>query len=227
MRSLLVVCYYADIAASYDIAKDGDLVSVLTLLKTTYRLGETVLGVITINPPPDPTRHVLKFSAYLESDDLIPVSLLPPSPRGGVSSHPTLVRTHTDFSSGYVNQTQRLAFNLDIPSDATPGFSFGAGEEKGEGGVEWKIRLAFLVSAPLTSRGERPSPMLVSAKEGDNKFYTANPSLAPVILVRNGEGKSGGGAVEEMETETVECEIPIKVLPGNNTFKIRPAVYTV
>jgi hypothetical protein len=177
--------------------------------------------VITINPPPNPSRHVLKFSAYLESNDIIPVSLLPPSPRGGVSPHPNLVKSYTEFSSGYVNQTGRLAFNLDIPQDATPGFTFGAGGP-GDGGLIWKIRLAFLVTVPHGSR-ETPSPMIVSAKEGDNRFYTASPSLAPVVQV----GRADEGHSEEMETETVECEIPIKVLPGNVGLKVRPAVYTV
>jgi hypothetical protein len=35
--------------ASYDIAKDGEIVAVLTLVKTTYRLGESVLGVVSFN----------------------------------------------------------------------------------------------------------------------------------------------------------------------------------
>jgi hypothetical protein len=46
-------------AASYDIAKDGEIVAVLTLIKTTYRLGETVLGVVTFNSPMS-ERRVLK-----------------------------------------------------------------------------------------------------------------------------------------------------------------------
>lgn len=45
--------------ASYDIAKDGEMVAVLTLIKTTYRLGESVLGVVTFNDP-STHRRVLK-----------------------------------------------------------------------------------------------------------------------------------------------------------------------
>jgi len=31
----------------------------------------------------------------------------------------------------------------------------------------------------------------------------------------------------QMKVETVECEIPIKVLSGNTAFLVRPLVYTV
>lgn len=50
-------------SASYDIAKDGDMVAVLTLIKTTYRLGETVLGVVAFNSPGS-ERHVLKVCLH-------------------------------------------------------------------------------------------------------------------------------------------------------------------
>ena len=198
-------------------------------MKTTYRLGETILGVVTINPPPhpSPTRRVLRVSAYLESNDLIPTSLLPPSARGGVSAQPALVRTHADFNAGYVNHTGRLAFNLDIPSDGTPGFAFGAAAEEGDGGVEWRIRLAFLVTSPSRhgERGGEARSVLVSANEGDNRFYEATPSLAPIEVGVGGAGREM--TEEEMGTETVECEIPIKVLPGNTALKVRPSVYII
>lgn len=34
---------------SYDIEKDGVKVAVLTFVKSAYRLGETILGVVDIN----------------------------------------------------------------------------------------------------------------------------------------------------------------------------------
>jgi hypothetical protein len=46
---------------SYDIAKDGEPVAVLTLVKQAYRLGETVLGVVTFNEALT-ERRVLKVS---------------------------------------------------------------------------------------------------------------------------------------------------------------------
>ena len=49
-------------AASYDIAKDGETVAVLNLIKTTFRLGETVLCVVTFNEP-HTERRVLKVGS--------------------------------------------------------------------------------------------------------------------------------------------------------------------
>jgi hypothetical protein len=36
---------------SYDIAKDGKTVAIITFVKASYRLGETVLGAIEFNNP--------------------------------------------------------------------------------------------------------------------------------------------------------------------------------
>nr|XP_018263825.1 uncharacterized protein I303_03698 [Kwoniella dejecticola CBS 10117]OBR85983.1 hypothetical protein I303_03698 [Kwoniella dejecticola CBS 10117] len=133
--------------ASYDIVKDGELVAVLTLIKTTYRLGETVLGVVTFNHP-DTERRVLKFSAFLESRETIPQTLLPPPG----DTQPTLSRLHAEHQSSYVISSSRLSFSLDIPSDATPGFSLAAGDEGAHGGLEWKVKLQFVVAMPQHHR---------------------------------------------------------------------------
>jgi hypothetical protein len=53
-------------AASYDIEKEGEVVAVLTLVKSAYRLGETVSGVVTFNAP-SCTRRVLKVSILARS----------------------------------------------------------------------------------------------------------------------------------------------------------------
>jgi hypothetical protein len=43
-----------------------------------------------------------------------------------------------------------------------------------------------------------------------------------------GVGGAGREVIEEeMGTETVECEIPIKVLPGNTALKVRPSMYNI
>lgn len=43
---------------SYDISKDGQIAAVLTLTKSRYRLGDTVLGVVAINKPRSVARVV-------------------------------------------------------------------------------------------------------------------------------------------------------------------------
>ncbi|WWD15907.1 hypothetical protein CI109_100331 [Kwoniella shandongensis] len=132
--------------SSYDISKDGEVVAVLTLIKTTYRLGETVLGVVTFNDP-HTDRRVLKFSAFLESHELIPEPLLPPPSTSGPPKQPPLGRLHAEHHSSYALSASRIAFSLDIPSDATPAFSLAAGQG-GKGGLEWRVKLSFTVAVP-------------------------------------------------------------------------------
>lgn len=48
-----------DLPVSYDIEKDGAKVAVLTFVKSAYRLGETILGIVDINFPGGRTK-VLK-----------------------------------------------------------------------------------------------------------------------------------------------------------------------
>ncbi|EIW69679.1 hypothetical protein TREMEDRAFT_71708 [Tremella mesenterica DSM 1558] len=142
----------------YDISKHSELISRLTLIKDTYRLGETLLCILTFNLPIF-SRRVLKLAAYLESHEIIPEALLPPSPNSsGHIKHPTLNRVHADKKSGYLTSTTRLVVALDIPSDATPSFSLSAGSDGRLGGMEWRLKVSLLVSVPPRSRENgRPS----------------------------------------------------------------------
>ena len=232
--------------SSYDIAKDGESVAVLTLTKTVFRLGESVLGVVTFNDYQN-DRHVLKLSAFLESNEIIPETLFP----HGQTRQPRLDRLHAEHRTGYAVFASRLAFSLNIPSDVTPGFSLAAGPEGEKGGLGWRIRLAMLVTVPRRrhrqslDRNARPGDAVESAKyllavpsardDGDNTVYTALTSLAPVMpshrKVR--EQESGGKMVSEieewreMDTETIECQVPIRVLAGNTAFLVRPTIQVV
>ncbi|WWD01381.1 hypothetical protein V866_008324 [Kwoniella sp. B9012] len=246
--------------ASYDIAKDGEVVAVLTLIKTTYRLGETVLGVVTFNEP-ETERRVLKFSAFLESHEIIPQPLLPPPG----NTQPSLGRLQAEHRSSYVVSSTRLAFSLDIPSDSTPGFSLAAGEEDGKGGLEWKVKLQFVVAVPPThhhhshrhsvdhrrSQSEKSQSPVEKGKneainlipkngisnDHDNKFYSASTTLTPLLHTTdpprmNGsmddkDGERSMSKWQEMKTELVECEIPVKVLAGNTAFVVRPSVWVI
>ncbi|GMK56800.1 hypothetical protein CspeluHIS016_0306400 [Cutaneotrichosporon spelunceum] len=202
--------------ASYDIRQDGEVVAVLTLIKTTYRLGETVTGVVTFNTRQD--RRVLKFSAYLETNEVIPEPLLPPDGR-----RPDLRRLHAEQRSSYAQFTARTAFSLDIPSDATPAFSLAAGEGD-RGGLQWRVRLAFLVASPRNRDGAEENKseclhLVPVEADGDNATYTASSGLVPFIATREGWA--------EARAETVECEVPVQVLAGNTAFVVRPSVFTV
>jgi hypothetical protein len=137
-----------------------------------------------------------------------------------------------------------MPFSLDIPSDATPAFSLMAGEDGKAGGLEWRVRLSFLVAVPprrksasvdhRRSTSARPrSPvkattpvpasvahLLPTDGDSDNAPYTSAPTLVPFM-------QEGNADFVEARTEMVECEVPVSVLAGNTAFVVRPGVYSV
>ncbi|KAG8682664.1 hypothetical protein FRC08_014818, partial [Ceratobasidium sp. 394] len=145
---------------SFDIAKDGQTVAVVTFVKAAYRLGETVLGAIEFNDTSLEGR-VLKYSAILESTESL--ALHTPAPQ---------TRKYAEHHASLALGTQRAAFSLDIPSDGAPSFALvlkpnepnGKGLPNGhgalqnglaargiknlgtvEGGLQWRVRMALVV----------------------------------------------------------------------------------
>jgi hypothetical protein len=206
------------------------------------------------------------MTACLDSHEIIPENLLPLSPSSsGHVRQPVLSKLHAEHRSAYLNHTSRLAFSLDIPSDGTPAFLLSAGEGGRRGGLEWRVKLAFLVATipPMYRNSERRSVdyrgrksmdergrrsfQARRMKEGaegvtgvsmipikgdlkqqdeDNQVYIASNSLAP--MTRNSGGEEGeGGEWLEWDCETIECEIPVRILAGNTAFLVRPSIYVV
>lgn len=108
----------------------------------------------------------------------------------------------------------------------SPSFVLRAGPESagGPGGLEWKIKLSFLVSVPIKSGlpGSRGVPAhlvpTTSAPGQDPRHhcFQAAESIAPVVAGPSaGSGERQGGVVEwaELRTEVVECDVPITVYP--------------
>ncbi|EAU93381.2 hypothetical protein CC1G_04360 [Coprinopsis cinerea okayama7 len=134
--------------ASYDVNKDGVKVAVLTFSKSSFRLGETVSGVVELNERKGRAR-VLQLSAFLEAHEALPSSIAP------TASNRHLKRTYAEHYSSTLINTLRTAFSLDIPSDACPAFQASVGtpslstppqQREQLGGVEWKVRLCLLVA---------------------------------------------------------------------------------
>ena len=59
--------------------------------------------------------------------------------------------------------------------------------------------------------------------DNDNRFFAASNGLIPLLPM---SGDQGGDWLE-MRSETVKCEVPVRVLAGNTAFVVRPSVYTV
>lgn len=167
--------------AGFDIAQDGKAVCTITLVKSAFRTGESVIGVI------DLTKSVARTCIFLETHEIIPSILHPPAqpPR-------PITRVHAEFAEGYCEYASKIAFSLDVPSEATPGFRLAAGDG-GVGGLEWRVRFSFLVPTKQveTLRG----------RDSDNRCYAV------------GQGS---------ETSVVDCEIPIQVLAGTTAYIVKP-----
>jgi len=234
---------------SYDINKDGVKIAILTFIKTAFRVGETVMGVIEFNNPATRAR-VLKFSAMLESQEVIPSLLL--NEESGPSYLKTrgLRRLHAEHHSSMAIESSRIPFTLDIPSDASPGFcvAFSDGTESGTpGGLEWKVRICLLVAiGTATDDPSRSTRHLIRDGAGGEwgMSWKGTTTLAPLtrggLNVRqypaNSSASSSGWSLfssrnvdqasekdvqgwGECAAETVECEVGITVWPGNTLFR--------
>ncbi|KAJ3783365.1 Rgp1-domain-containing protein [Lentinula aff. detonsa] len=141
---------------SYDVNKDGVKVAVLTFIKSAFRLGETIHGVVELNERQSQAR-VVQLSAHLETHESLPypISTTPNT----TAATRQLKRVHVEYHSSFVLSTLRTTFALDIPSDASPAFQIKVGDDnlhsinadslpkpKLEGGLEWKVRLCLLVA---------------------------------------------------------------------------------
>ncbi|TDL22371.1 Rgp1-domain-containing protein [Rickenella mellea] len=186
---------------SYDVNKDGVRVAVLTFVKSAYRLGETVLGVVELNSRSSRAR-VLKLSAMLEAHESLPSSLTSsstPSQLASLSKH--LKKVHAEHHSSLVPSTLRTTFALDIPSDASPAFgcvvgsgassplSHGSTQTQRPGGLEWKVRLCLLVAVASPQAREgfdgiRVKQMVRDGTRGEwGSAWVATKGIAPLQKV--------------------------------------------
>ena len=102
---------------SYDISKDGQVAAVLTFVKSKFRLGDTVSGVVTMNRSRSIAR-VVRIAATLETHEAIEPTLATlPSAR----SRQMTKRVHAEFHQDTLDAGQ-VGFQLTIPSGATPDF---------------------------------------------------------------------------------------------------------
>lgn len=101
-------------------------------------------------------------------------------------------RVHAEYHSSLVSDMRRVAFTLDIPSDASPAFEVGQGPNSRTGGLEWKVRLCLLVSVatgPGSAKGKgRAVEVRGLVRDGPagewGMSWRASESLAPMERVR-------------------------------------------
>ena len=187
---------------SFDVNKDGVKVAVLTFVKSAWRLGETVLGVVELNdrggrarilkasthrvawshviadrPPLFLCRviHTSQLSAMLEAHESLP-SEIAASPDARHASY--MRRVHAEHHASFVPQTLRTTFALDIPPDAAPAFRLSLGGTPSEGGLAWKVRLCLLVA--ITAPGAQVRGMARDGPRGQwGSTWVPTEGLAP------------------------------------------------
>ncbi|KAI9509863.1 Rgp1-domain-containing protein [Russula earlei] len=130
---------------SYDVNKGDVKVAVLTFMKSAWRLGETVLGVVELNDREGRAR-ILKLSAMLEAHESLPSEIAAPP---DVRNASYMRRMYAEHHASFTMQTLRSTFALDIPPDAAPAFRLSLGGVSSEGGLAWKVRLCLLVAVAM------------------------------------------------------------------------------
>jgi hypothetical protein len=189
---------------SYDISKDGQIAAVLTLIKSKYRLGDTIHGIVTINSTQANAR-VVRFAATLESHEEIEstLSTLPAS-----RSQRMTRKVYAEYHENTL-QFGQVGFSLPIPSGATPDFSTSAVK------LAWTVRLSLLMLSSATKKDETPPYHLVpSVDDGFSAFHRAYRATAHLA-------SSDGGKLE-----VVECAVPLTILAHSTKFTAGEVAFT-
>ncbi|CAO1637659.1 unnamed protein product [Parajaminaea phylloscopi] len=203
---------------SYDISKDGQVAAVLTLVKSKYRLGDTVLGVVNINRP-NVSARVIRVAAVLESHEEIEPSLstLPAS-----RVHKLTRKVHTECHECTLFAGQS-SFSLPIPSGATPDFLTSGVK------LRWTVRMSFLLAMPAQSQAENdpPASLLRPTHDGYSLWHSSyraieclsGPQSTAPTPTRTQNATTG------TKLEIVECAVPLVVLPNSTRFRAQPVSF--
>lgn len=123
---------------SFDINKDGSTVAQLTLIKSAFRLGESVDGVVVVNSGADGAGRVLRYSARLETHELVETTI---ATRPAAQVQQATRRLHAEHHEATLD-TGRAGFSLAVPSGASPDFSTSGVK------LQWSVRLTLLFVPP-------------------------------------------------------------------------------
>jgi len=157
---------------SYDINKDGYMVARVTLVKSSYRLGETVNGSVVVNGGEGRVIRVStrggeesawliarlltmpfvvggQFSARLETHELIETTV---STMTALEVRASTRRLHAEHHETTLD-AGRVGFALAIPSGATPDFATSGVK------LQWSVRLTFLVVPPSPDAPPPPASL--------------------------------------------------------------------
>lgn len=131
----------------FTIARAGQHVAVISMLRPAYRLGETVIGVIDFVTPPDSPSSSALIPTYALSITLETVERVDPSLalRSASSVQRATRKIHAQVTET-VLFAHRTTFRLEIPTSATPTF-----ETTGVH-LAWRLRVEFITARATTTQ---------------------------------------------------------------------------
>ncbi|GJJ73751.1 RAB6A-GEF complex partner protein 2 [Entomortierella parvispora] len=139
-------------SASYDICKNNIPVAKLSLIKTRFKLGETVHGVISFTSREIPTYQI---SVTLETVEVIEPSY---ACRSAVQTSKLTKRVHAELHESCID-TMRTSFSLCIPPTATPEFKTSTLT------LKWYLRVEF-----ITGPANQPRFKMTSVDERRSQY---------------------------------------------------------
>ncbi|KAF9148050.1 hypothetical protein BG015_010241 [Linnemannia schmuckeri] len=140
-------------SASYDICKNNVPVAKLSLIKTRFKLGETVHGVISFASREIPTYQI---SVTLETVEAIEPNF---ACRSAAQTAKLTKRVHAELHESCID-TMRTSFSLCIPPTATPEFKTSTLT------LKWYLRVEF-----ITGPANQPRFKMTSVDERRSQYH--------------------------------------------------------
>jgi hypothetical protein len=212
LRSNLSSASQDEIAQSsnrYTIARGGQLVSVITVMRPAYRLGETITGTIDFTPPKLEdealTHHIPTYgiNVWLETTEQVDPSL---ALRSSSSIQRATRKVHAHVGES-VLFARKISYRLEIPTTATPTFETTGVQ------LTWKIRVEFMTARvrPKIVQGLGIDEMDDGGGGGGEAEEAVVADDALLEQVSRDERGVVRIAKERLVAETFEVAVPIRV----------------
>ncbi|KAJ3222574.1 hypothetical protein HK099_002128 [Clydaea vesicula] len=218
ISNILLACQFAK-KVSYDICKNNEPVAQVLLLRSTYRLGETVTGVINFA---NSTIPCYQISLFLENCETIEL------PYALQSKLQTIKQTRRVYSEHHKNvlNAKRCNINLNIPIFASPDISTTLAS------VNWCLRMEFITGLKETLM----ESTTVLSQQNTSSTTSLNSKNNINTTSEYGEfegGNSGVGSfthyqgLKECEVEVFDCVVNLKVLGNRSCVKLENTLFNI
>ncbi|THV95945.1 Rgp1-domain-containing protein [Aureobasidium pullulans] len=192
----------------FTIARGGQLVAVITIVRPAYRLGETIIGTIDFTPPTPEnesvTDHIPSYgiNVWLETTERVDPSL---ALRSSSSVQRATRKTHAHVSES-VLFARKVSFRLEIPTTATPTFETTGVQ------LVWRVRVEF-VTARVRPKAARGLGIDDSEIGGEEEELAPTPDKEDDLLEEVGRDERGVVKIakERLVAETFEVAVPVRV----------------